>query len=486
MNNNLIFEKAQKSFLWVISSSIVFQVINWVMTILVMRIITPTDYGIFGILMIGVQYLGPLTHFNISFWYVWKDDITEREEITVECAILMLSLIVFLLTLLSAPLFAKFFNQNELINDFRLLSFIFLTAGISKISLMKFEREINFKPTSILNVVMRLLQGGLTLTLAILGFGYKSLLYSLLFVRSLHAIILLKMRSPVLVRKGITRHFDLTALKTSWTFGFNITMGMFLWVIYSNADNLIIGKVFGAELLGYYSLAFFFIDMPLSKLNEWIRPVLHPFFSRLKVDLDTLNTVFLRFVFFYMVILVPIFFGIIILADEFIYFVLGAKWQGAVRFLKLLAFVGLLRSLSDLIGPYLVALGYPKYGKYANMVAAATMPLSFYVGTLFFDINGIFYTWFFVYPVVPLMMLCFFVKESGIPWYRYLSNILPAIISSSIMLLFIFLFRYSILNGEKSLPGFVGQIIVGSLTYFLSMIFLFKHKLIDAKLIFQQ
>lgn len=484
MNNNLIFEKAQKSFLWVISSSIVFQVINWVMTILVMRIITPTDYGIFGILMIGVQYLGPLTHFNISFWYVWKDDITEREEITVECAILILSLIVFLLTLLSAPLFAKFFNQNELINDFRLISFIFLITGISKISMMKFEREINFKPISILNVVMRLLQGGLTLTLAILGFGYKSLLYSLLFVRSLHAIILLKMRSPVLVRKGIARHFDLTALKISWTFGFNITMGMFLWVIYSNADNLIIGKVFGVELLGYYSLAFFFIDIPLARLNQWIRPVLHPYFSRLKEDIDTLNIVFLRFVLLYMIILVPIFFGIFILANEFIYFVLGEKWMGAVRFLKLLAFVGLLRSVTDLVQPYLTGLGRPKYDKYCNALAAAVMPLSFYVGSLLFGIDGIFYTWYILYPVVSLLVLYFFVKNSGVSYSMYISNIMPPLIASSMMLVAILFFRHAILGGEITLQGFVSQIVLGVFIYSLSMVIFFKRQVVDVKNLF--
>lgn len=483
--DNSIFEKAKESFFWVLSSSILFQVVNWTMTILVVRILTPEDYGMFGLLMIINAYFGPLTHWNISSWYVWKDKVTEVEERTVEITILIFSFLVFVLVFLSSQYIANFFKQPELVFGFKIISVLFFLGGFNKISLMKFERDIDFKPTSILNVCLRLSQGLMTLSFALFGFGYKSLVFSMLITAIFRSIVLFKLRPPVVLKDMRLFDFKIDTFKESWSYGAHITLGMFLWVIYSNADNLVIGKNFGPEILGYYSLAFFFIDMPLSKLNEWIRPILHPYFSRLKDNMDSLNRVFLRLVFIYMTILMPILLGIIVVAEEFVHFVLGPEWKGAVSFLQLLAIVGLLRAVADLVGPYLVALGYPQYGKYANAIATATMPLSFYFGSLLFGIKGIYFTWFIIYPVVPIFMLYFFVKKSDVSLYRYFSNFLPAVVSCLIMLLFVYIVKCYLIIGESLVYTFIGEIIVGCLVYILSMFLFFKHQILEAKRVFQ-
>ena len=482
--DNSVFEKTKRSFLWVVSSSVVFQVVNWLMTILVVRILTPTDYGMFGLLMIAMEYLGPLTHCNLSSWYVWKDKLSEKEESTVELAIIGLSSFVFLIVFFSAPVFAGFFNHKELTSDFRLISILFLLVGLNKISLMKFEKEINFKPTAILNVSIRLFQGVTTLTFAMQGFGYKSLVYSMLITAIIRTGVLIKLRPPVLFKQHNFFVFERQSFKESWRFGINITLGMFFWIIYSNSDNLIIGKIFGAETLGFYSLAFFFIDLPLSKLNEWIRPILHPYFSRLKSDKNILNAIFLRFVFIYLAILAPIFLGILAVAGDFVFFVLGEQWQGAVPFLRLLALVGLMRSLVDLIAPYLTGIGKPQYNTYYNAVAATLLPVSFYFAAILFDINGIIYVWLFVYPVIPVMMLFFFKKNSGISLAKYISNVWPQIISCCLMYIIVLFVKEIVFKGETDLICFVVQIAFGVLSYLLIMVIFFKNKIIEAKKVF--
>jgi O-antigen/teichoic acid export membrane protein len=484
--DNNIFAKAKQSFLWVFLSSIVFQIINWCMTILVMRILTPKDYGIFAILMIAVEYLGLLTHFNIGSWYVWKDKITKSEEMTVECSILIISFFIFIASFILAPIYTEFFNIEELTTGFRIISLLFLLGGFSKISLMKFEREMNFRPTAILNVSLRLFRGILTLILAIIGLGYWSLLYGLLATNILKAILLFYLKRPLLFQRPKNSIFEFSTFKESLLFGFNITVGTFFWIIYSSSDNLIIGKFFGAEMLGYYSIAFFFIDLPLSKLNEWVRPILLPYFSRLRENMDILNNVFLRFLFIYMTILVPIFFGLFIMADEFVYFVLGEKWQGAVLFLRVLAFVGLLRSLTDLIQPYLTGLGKPECDKYYNSVGVAIMPLSFYLAQKYFGINGILYAWFFVYPIIPMLMLWFFHKFSGISLKKYIIRIFPALLSGCFMVIIVLFLKYHLFDGEKSVVFFIGQVVIGAAVYSLSMLFLFKKQLIEASHVFRE
>ena len=482
--DNSVFKKAKRSFLWVLSSSVVFQIVNWLMTILVVRILTPTDYGMFGLLMIAMEYLGPLTHCNLSSWYVWKDELSEKEECTVELAIIGFSTFLFIVVFIFAPVFANFFNHNELTNDFRLISTLFLLTGVNQISLMKLEREINFKPTAIINVFLRLFQGVTTLTFAIHGFGYKSLVYSMFITAIIRTGALIKLRPPVLLKQRKLVVFEWSAFKSSFNFGINITLGMFFWIVYSNSDNLIIGKVFGAETLGFYSLAFFFIDLPLSKLNEWIRPVLHPYFSRLKNDKDTLNTIFLRMVFIYLAILGPIFSGILAVADDFVFFVLGKQWQGAVPFLKLLALVGLMRAIADLIAPYLIGIGQPRYDKYYNAAGAILLPVSFYCASILFGIKGIMYVWLFIYPVIPLMMLFFFKKFSGVSLFEYIWNIMPQIISCFLMYLVVLLVNKIILHGEQSLIGFIIQIIAGAISYGFLMIVFFKHRILEARKVF--
>jgi|MTBAKSStandDraft_2_1061841.scaffolds.fasta_scaffold01518_13 O-antigen/teichoic acid export membrane protein len=455
------------------------------MTILVVRILTPEDYGMFGLLMIAIEYLGPLTHCNISSWYVWKDLVTEEEERTVELTVLLLSVTIFLIAFVSAPFFANFFNHPELTGDFRIISFLFLLMGLNRMSIMKFEKEINFKPTAILNVCLRFSQGLLTLVFAMIGLGYKSLIYSILIISLIRTAVLVKLQPPVLLSKIQRFNFRTETMKESWLFGMNITMGMFFWILYTNSDNLIIGKMFGAEILGFYSLAFFFIDLPLSKLNEWIRPVLHPYFSRLKGDLKVLNKIFLRFVFIYLAILMPIFIGIAVVADDFVLIVLGEKWVGSIQFLRLLAVVGLMRALADLVPPYLTGLGKPQYDKYYNAMGAAILPVSFFIASTYFGIKGIILVWYFIYPIIPIMMLFFFKKYSGISFYIYLKNVFPQIISSCIMLLVVLIVKFVLFGEEVSILKLLVEITAGAASYSFAMLLFFKANILEAKRIFQ-
>lgn len=480
LSQDNLFLKAKRSIIWIASSSVIFQVINWIITVIAMRILLPDDYGLMAVLLVVTDYLVMLGHLNIASWFVWKDDISELEESTVTLSIYFFSIMVFMLAFIIAPFFADFFHKPDLIAGFRIISFTIIFTGFSRPSEMKFERELNFKPIAIINVTTRLIQGCITITLAFLQFHYLSLLYSLFLTKMIRAAILIYLKPPVLKKA-----FDFNIFKEGLRFGLNITLGTLFWIIYTSSDQVIIGRYFAPEVIGFYAIAMYFIDIPLAKLNETIRPVLHPYFSRLRATPEALNKIILKFNFLFMAALLPIFIGLSLLSKDFVYAILGSKWAGAIFFLKILAFVGILRTLTNLIAPYLIGIGKPELDKRYNAIGMIAMPISFFFLTKYMGINGIVYAWLFLYPVIPILMIIFFVRCSGVSLKAFFKNIISPVTASLIMGAILILSNKLFIEHTPTLFLLVLKVTLGSITYILVFYIFFLEKIRESLRLFQ-
>jgi O-antigen/teichoic acid export membrane protein len=317
--------------------------------------------------------------------------------------------------------------------------------------------------------------------MASMGFGFYSLLLSLLIVKMIRSIALNVIRKPV-----IKFEYDLGVLKKAFKFGLNVTLGVLFWLVYTSSDQIIIGKTFDSKTIGFYAIAIYFIDMPLAKLNELIKPVLHPYFSRLRIKKKSLNKVFLRFSLLFTLILLPIFTGIGLIAEDFVYVVLGTKWEGAIYFLKILAFVGIFKSFVNLMPPYFISIGRPELDKLYNAVGMLIMPVSFILLIKLFDVKGVAYTWLIVFPIIPILMIKFFIVNSQVTFKEFFRNFTPSVISTTVMAICLLILNYLYLGRQPNITGLSVKIAVGAAVYLGVLYSLFYDKVKDSLRLFQE
>ena len=207
-----------------------------------------------------------------------------------------------------------------------------------------------------------------------------------------------------------------------------------LWIVFSTADNVIIGRLFGNEYLGLYAMAFFLSELPLSKINQVVTPLTMPYYSRLSNNMTELRKAFLQTNRLIVTIVVPPLFGMAVAAPEFIQIVLGDKWLSMTPMLQVLCFVGVFRSIVGSSSPLFNALSTPQKSFYAALAPSIVLPPAFYFLGSTMGLNGIYLTWLLIYPIAGLYVALKLVESSiGVSPWSYLYDIRVPIITSSFM-----------------------------------------------------
>jgi O-antigen/teichoic acid export membrane protein len=153
-------------------------------------------------------------------------------------------------------------------------------------------------------------------------------------------------------------------------------------------DNAVIGKLLGMESLGYYSLAYTLANLPSTNLSKIVAKVLFPMFSKLQSDLPQLRHEYARGVRLLITVVVPMTCGIVVLADDIVLALYGAKWASSAMPLRILAVFGCLQALWMLNGYLFNAIGKPQVDFYANASRLVIVLALLYPSTVAFGIIG--------------------------------------------------------------------------------------------------
>lgn len=414
--------------IWLGSTTLAWQSVSWLITLVTARVLQPGDYGIVALAETVVPYLALIAGFNIATWLVHQQLLdAERQQAMFSLATLLgaaMSLLAFLL----APVVAGFYQRPEITPPFRLISIIFLLQSLQTVPRALLQREMRFKAVGLMNLIVGLTRGGLQLGLATLGLGHWALFLGILYGE-------LAMTCCLAAVPGFPRRFRWSP---SWNwqalrFGAAATAASVLWIVYSTADNIIVGRLFGVELLGYYAMAFYLTDLPLAKLNSVLRPVLLPYFSRLRFYPDSLERSFLLLSRGVAATLFPAQIGLAVVAPEVVPGLLGEKWSGLIAPLQVMCLVGVIRTLTTTIEPLLLALGHPRRILACNALTAVLLPPTFLVLAQRFGMEGIYASWLCVFPLTSLFAVYAASQCTQITMSRFLRNVAGPLVAAVLM-----------------------------------------------------
>jgi O-antigen/teichoic acid export membrane protein len=371
------------------------QVGVWAITLTVARLLTPYDYGLMTTGLIFIALADLLAEAGVGKALVQKKDLTPADVAEGFTLNLLLAVGLYgMLFVLAGP--ASLWLEVPAFTDFlRVLGLLLLLTPFQSIPAALLDRELHMAGQSLLHVVSAMLQGGLVLGLALAGLGYWALAAGALVARLLEALALSWLAGwrPRLRLPG-ARARQLVA------FGVHVSIGSLLWFIYSNSDFAIVGRLAGAEALGYYALAFQLITLPVHKLTANVNQVAYPVFCRLEHDRPRLRDWYLRLTVLLSFFGTPALVGMALVAEDAFAVLLGPKWLPAVLPFQLLAGAGLLMVVSHSVPPLLNALGRPDVNLKYTLASTLVFPASFLVAGLWFGLIGICLVWLTVYPLM--------------------------------------------------------------------------------------
>lgn len=464
------------SIAWTAAAKWIAQTLSWAGTLVVVRLLDPTDYGIMGMATAFLALLQPLCDFGIAAAIVQGRDLSETHiarlngfaiGLGIACAVVVAAL--------SFPI-AAFFGDDRLIAIVRVLGAGFLLGALRVVPTALLAREMRFRALALLETAEALTGIATTISLAATGHGYWSLVLGPLVARAVGSALAMTTR-PFTIGNPL----PIGRIRGTVRFGAWVTISTLAWYAYSSSDRVIVGRLVGEAALGAYSISLTIASMPIDKIGELYQRVAGSVISRVQHDAAAIGRYMLRITEGVAMLSFPASAGLALVADLFVDVVLGAQWRAAVVPLRVLAAAAAIRSLDPLLAQVLVATGHAKQNARSMILAAITLPIAFLIGSTG-GVAGVAAVWLIGHPLVIMtQQIRKTIAVADITLRDYLAALRPATTGTLFMAAAVGGTRMLVGHRMSAAPSLALLIAIGAATYVLSLVSFFPQRLSAAR-----
>jgi len=322
-----------KGLLWSAIERFSVQALQFVFQIVLARLLSPSDYGVIAMLAIFMAIAQAFIDSGFTNALIKKLDRTDTDFSTVFYFNIFISIIIYIVLYLSAPLIANFYRTPELTNITRVYMLSLPIIALGAIQRTQFTIKVNFKDQAIASFSGALVGGVVGIILAAQKYGAWALVFSAL-ATNIVTTIAFWIQSPWRPRW----EFSLVSLRTMFSFGSKLLFSGLLNTAYTNLYQFIIGRKFSKQDLGYYSRADQFAQFPSSNITGIMGRVTYPILCTMADDDDKLLAVYRQYIKLAAYIVFPLMIGLAAIAKPLIIVILGQKWEFAAVILQIICF----------------------------------------------------------------------------------------------------------------------------------------------------
>jgi len=329
--------KTVKGVIWTSMESGGQFLIQFIITIVLARLLSPQDFGVIAMLVIFTELSKVIIDSGYSQALIRKKDADQRDFSSIFYLNILIAIIIYFLFFSISPWIADFYHYSELKNIARVVfvSFVINSLGIVPNAII--VRNLNFKILAKRTLLSSILSGIFGIILAYHGFGVWSLVFQTLMA-SLLRVILIWNYSKWKPSGSISYQ----PIKSMFGFSGNLMISGVLDVIVSNIQSLIIGKYYTKNDLGYYSQAKRLQTIPSYSIVTVIQTVIYPILSRIQDENERLRNSYRKVISVAVLFVFPLMFLFIGISDNLFYVVLSKKWMPAVAYFRPLCLMGAL------------------------------------------------------------------------------------------------------------------------------------------------
>jgi O-antigen/teichoic acid export membrane protein len=381
-------EQVKAGVIWKSSSQLLGQLIAWTSTFLVIRMLSPSDYGLVAMTGAILTFLDLFNGWGFASSLV-RDERTDRHKIGQAFAMLILmNGALAAAQLIAAPYAAAYFHQPMVADLLRVQALFYIANPINALGHALLMRRLDFKRQARVNLIAALLSAVTALACALAGLGVWTLVAApavLWYARAFGYLVAARLWE-------IRPRFSFEGAGTMLRYGFAMVGIQACWFVQSQADIFIGGRLLDAHRLGIYTTALFLTQLLAAKFVPPLNEVAFAAYSRIQARPDMIQSAFLKSVRLIMLVALPFYFGLAVTAEPLVATVLGWKWTDVAPLVPVLAMAMMLMTLQILFAPASNALGRPGMALRTGLVGAAILPLAFFVG-IGWGVEGLAWAW---------------------------------------------------------------------------------------------
>lgn len=328
-------EKGSKGVFWSIIDNAGNYGVQFIVGIVLARILSPEEFGLVGLITVVVTLMTPFIDSGFSIALIRKNNCTQSDYSTVFIFNIIVSILIYFVVFFSSPIVSSFYNEPQLTNLLRVLAIVIIIDSFGLIQQTILIKNVDFKKQSFISIISSTISGGVSIVLANKGFGVWSLVYrSLLnsFIKSLLLWVFNKW-IPSFV-------FNIKAFKDFFAFGSKLLLASFINQLQKQFSYIIIGKFYSPTDLGFFTRAGQFQQLPTALLMSTFGKVSMPLLAEIKDNDQRLRVSFSKLLQTVMFASIPIILLMAAVAKPMIVLLIGEKWLPSVIYLQLMCFSG--------------------------------------------------------------------------------------------------------------------------------------------------
>jgi len=387
-----IEDQASAGLKWGGVAKLASQAASWAITLAVVHLLNPDDYGLMALCMVVVTILAGFAEFGLGSSLIQAAVLGTKDLSRVAGAIFLLNVSACIVTALAAPLLATLLGDERLTPILQTLSLQFLFPAIDTVPYSMAHRDMRFKRLAGVEFSVVLFGLLTTLLLAWLGAGVWALVYGTLTAAATRTILC------VFLGGFVRPSFDLRGIGSHARFGGVVTITRLIWQVTSQLDIVIAGRLFASGSVGVYAVSITLATLPISKGMAIINQVAFPAVARLRDEMPRLRHQLLRSLRLLAVAAIPATWGLSSVAPEFVEVVLGERWRDAIVPLLLVSLVTPLRMFEAVFATALTGIGRGDLELRNTLVGAIVLCAGFLIGAQF-GLTGLAMSWLVAVPL---------------------------------------------------------------------------------------
>jgi PST family polysaccharide transporter len=438
------------------------QLISWFSTLIIVRILSPRDYGLVGMCSVLIALVTIFKEFGLNAAIVNRQDLTTNEVNQLHAFSVLLGVAAFAITCLAGYPLSVFYGVPELSWILRVMGLSYLITGFQTVPYALLQKQFRFKSLALMEGMQSLLMAPVMVCLALMGAGYWTLILGGLVGNLFMAGMMLSSRAVGFAWPNVK------SIRSALIFSWHILVSRFGWFLQANGDFIVAGRVLGAVPLGIYTIGWTVSCLPVEKITTIVARVTPAFFAAVRYDKASLRRYLLLVSEGLSLLTFGMAIGLALVAQDFVMTVLGQKWLGATAPLRLLALSVCLRAVDPLIPLVLTAIGHTRFGMYCSLLAAVVLPSSFWFGSRW-GTEGIAAVWLLVYPLLILPVFYRVFRAIGLSAQQYLRCLWPAVNATLVMALVVLGVKIQVGNTITPAVRLGLQALTGAFAYVLTV-----------------
>lgn len=322
--------KAIHSAIWKFLERFLAQIVSLIVSVVLARLLEPSDYSVVSICTIFFAAAAMIISGGLNTALIQKKDASAGDYTGILIISLIVSIIVYFVLFLFAPVIASFYNQPILVSVIRVMGLVLIINAYKSILCAYISARLQFKTFFFGTLIGTLISAVVGIIMALRGFRSWALVGQQMTNTIVDTIVL-----TIITKMPLSTHVSFKSLKSLFKYGYKIFITSMLQMIYSYLIPLFIGKKYTASDLSYYTKGRNFPDLILSSTSSTLSAVLFPVLAKFQDDNQALLHSTRRFIRVSSFVLFPLMLGLFAVSDNLVIVLLTEKWLPASQFIRI-------------------------------------------------------------------------------------------------------------------------------------------------------